>query len=109
MTLLTQLQSATEGNRALDAEIAATLGGMLDQDWKDPRWHDGGPRYTTNLQDAVSLISEGWEWQLEWQTNPDIAICRIGDPSLDMTFEAPTPPLAVCRAAIEAHRSKTEA
>ena len=47
--LIARLEAATEGNWLLDSEIAATISGRLDQDWKDPRWHDGGPRYTTSL------------------------------------------------------------
>lgn len=88
MTLLEQLQSATEGSWELDAAIALALGkpqayfNSFDKDtdgnphegfavvdgpdcFDEPTWGGGGRTwtaecYTTNLQDAVSLEVPGY-------------------------------------------------
>jgi len=79
-TLIEQLETAREGSRELDAEIARVLGyeafDRSAQSFGDT-WcmKDGDairdlPRWSSNLQDTVDLVPEGWAWELSHDRNP---------------------------------------
>lgn len=153
MTLLSQLEAATEGSAALDRLIAREFGWHRVEPrftrskhgaWIAPEdfcgvysdgspkldglhgttMHFGPPRYTTNLQDAVSLVPEGWTWQVSNRApKPHKGRAYIHNGELQFVgggqarnaayqgFEdtAVTPALALCIAIIKAHESKAEA
>lgn len=118
--LLDKLQSASEGSRELDAMIAnelGILGGMAYDHWAAIEAH--APHYTTNLQDAVSLVPEGWlvDQVGEWESpvlrarGPWLAILKR-PPDYKQVVRcdhAPTPALAFCAAIIKAHEARAEA
>ena len=55
-TLIAELEKAEKGSREFDEEIS-----RLDPKWSD--WdppHSCCPYYTTNLQDTIALVPEGW-------------------------------------------------
>ena len=112
--LIAQLESAPEGSRGLDYMIHTKLG-WIDQDqggWDGPNGEhtgEGWPHYTTNLQDAVEALPEGWFWIAGnsaingvsaeiWETREQ-ATCSAW-------AKAPTPALALCIAAIRALKSE---
>lgn len=132
--LLTQLQNATEGSRELDAEIAvATFYQEPDTHGdsayvKLPHKHDDcaagtywlvsrsgmslrtAPHYTTNLQDAVSLVPERCQYAVGNMYQPDghfYAEVSSEDTGQGLG-KASTGPLALCQAIIKAHQSKAE-
>ena len=92
MILMQELERATEGARDLDLAIEIQVFG---------RSRNVMPLYyTTSLDAALTLVSEGWEWQLSFED--DKGICRMGDPLLLIEPEAATPALALCIAALKA-------
>lgn len=97
MTILDQLQNASEGNRELDAQIGAKIRYFSDKaedwmrGWQGPIapylekpghiacWHTDGkmsvwwsvPYYTTSLDAALTLVPEGWGWSISRISNPN--------------------------------------
>lgn len=61
-SLIAELEQAQEGSRILDYRIAYgdAYKGMAAGDLM------GAPHYTTNLQDALGLVPEGYSWQLKY-------------------------------------------
>ncbi len=61
--LITKLEQAPEGNRELDLEIAGLkevgIAILMDED----RTHTG-PRYTTSIDAALTLVPEGLSWMI---------------------------------------------
>lgn len=131
MTLLEQLQGASEGNRELSDQVLLACGWTYGQKDKVWSWWDAqGNRIifnelidpTRNLHDAVSLVPEGWiidqmgEWRQRTlrKRGPWYAILwRVGQRDLDLidarAQHAPTPALAVCIAIIKVHEAIAEA
>lgn len=142
MTLLQKLESAPEGSRELDAEIWASVCNVSDfidfdlaKGWS-PRFEameDGSvnlfavdhaetwqrqsrkaaPHYTTNLQDAVSLVPEGVEWRvggnptaIKYAGEAELADPATGSWQFPIEATGVTPALALCIAIIKAHESK---
>jgi len=112
--LIKDLLGATEGSAVLDVQIHVDIG----QDVIVPI-----PTYTTNLQDALLLVPEGWAWDVDYDkdasANPpwskwvSSAFCH--DASRDpqnpecpkgMCHRAATPALAVCIAALKARNNE---
>ena len=73
--------------------------------------HDSAPRYTASLDDAVTLVPDGWYWRaghgVLWPgwahlnvKHPDH--CDYGD---EHTAHAETPALALCAAALKARET----
>lgn len=81
--LIAKLEAASEGNRELDLDIAIILGDFVvknddeyenalfdkhgmgygtEGQWK--HFEDQLPHYTTSLDAALTLVPEGWEWQI---------------------------------------------
>ena len=120
--ILQKLQSATEGSRDLDCEIAWLTGwdapGSVGQMWRDnypslkvrgpvsrSANNYGVPHFSTNLQDAVSLVSEGHFWAINSGPNgPYVSIWSEDGPR--HWGDSQTAPLAFCIAIIKAHESK---
>lgn len=115
--LIARLEEATEGGWLLDSEISATVHGMLDQDWDDPRWHEGGPAYTTSLDAALTLVPEGSAWAVSIGDDPDVYIRGMPRATVmpprpysganDASECAATPALALCIAALKARQDET--
>lgn len=92
--LIRRLEEATEGSYELSLAVGDFVGSFQ--------------HYTTSIDAALTLVPEGWEWVLEWETNPDIARCKMGNPDIGLIFEAPTLALAFCAAALRARRPDME-
>ena len=119
--LITKLEAATEGSRALSDEVLLTCGWQRSnhQDrrscyWTSPdgRTHSRRPDPTRSLDDAVTLVPEGWLWSVGVQnthkrTGPSAFIWK---PDVKAQFiEAATPALALCIAALKARLVQAEA
>lgn len=60
--MIARLEAATGGSRELDAGIHEHLGKQdRPQHW---RIHADLPLYTTSLDCALSLVPEGWQWEI---------------------------------------------
>ncbi|MGI9489331.1 MAG: hypothetical protein ACR2RF_26275 [Geminicoccaceae bacterium] len=114
--LLQKLQSATEGSRELDMAIARLMN------------YPSGKclHYTTNLQDAVSLVRSRFPrhtWTAQYDPEDDECIAElmgpdwVGGPETGGTYR-PGPeivlkgdrvPIALCIAIIKAHEARAEA
>lgn len=82
--LIAKLEDATEGSRELDAEISAAIGNVVEpcgaNDWavlygtkivegsegrlEDEDWREL-EHYTTSLDAALTLVPEGYLWQIK--------------------------------------------
>ena len=134
MTLIEELEQASEGSRDLDIAIRfETIGDVArcnydefswcsDEDCECPgcgkwlgmhdkrgsypaRWQDDKrlPHYTTNLQDALELVPEGWNWHLITEFDGiNAAVWPPGNAEDFPEITAPTPALALCIAALKA-------
>lgn len=113
--LIARLEAATEGSRELDAEIAKMVGTFRSERSKD-EYHgthfgpDYSPPYTTSIDTALTLMSEGWFWDI--QNEPEFGgYCRmtdvpdIGEKMKDIVGYASTPALATCSAALKAREA----
>ncbi len=129
--LLDKLQRATEGSRELDALIWCHLNGkrfieVFDQPhwrWQTQCFYRERPRspqqvtrdgdvldYTTNLQDAVSLVPEGWSLHLHRVPWNGLIEASLSDGDrLAIQGNASTLTLALCIAIIKAHEARAEA
>ena len=59
-SLIHRLETAAEGSRDLDGDIALLLGWKKDQEV---------PFFTESIDDALTLVPEGWSWRLD-NANP---------------------------------------
>lgn len=107
-----KLQRATEGSRELDDLIWRQV-----NEWQQAKgrgWKydlEFAPHYTTNLQDAVSLVPEGCLWRIGHvgDHRPGIFLAVIMPPKgASIEGESSDPALALCIAIIKAS-SKAEA
>lgn len=101
--LIPRLESATQGSRELDLEIARLMGVVVMRHNRETgrneeytHWH-----YTTNLQDALALIPDGFAWRVK-ATNIEGAMEYSGQVNYEKPSYAPTPALALCIAALKA-------
>lgn len=75
--LIARLESAAEGSRELDRDVAEAVGWerkalAMDSDdyWRtgDMSWtredHEHPPQFTTSLDAALTLVPEGSEWEI---------------------------------------------
>ena len=119
--LIARLEKLTGPDREVDAEIFAEItGNVRSQDyWRFTGLRTKGEaddvafsayckyralRYTASLDAALSLVPEGWEWELSWLAG--VAAAKIGDPLLYLEGEAKTPAIALCIAALKARGIK---
>ena len=97
--LITRLEQAAEGSRDLDLAIEKAF------ERCDPPELLAFPlpHYTTSLDAALTLVPEGWAWDLmAWPNEPsEAAICQPGSPHLGR-WKGATPALALCIAALRA-------
>lgn len=121
--LISALESATEGSRYLDSWITAYLGNNLDQQWKDPRWAEDCPRYSSSIDAALTLVPKAFEDDIsgdfgigEWskKTHEKIGGACVwflanGDLQSPGTIQVKgrgqTPALALCIAALKARQA----
>lgn len=125
--LISRLESAPEGNRELDAEIAlrcfpeSYTRKTPDSDTRNG-WVTGvlngkpfasveAPRYTTSLDAAMSLVPEGFVWQAmtDYGGYHQAAVSRHNGPFwTDTSTIAATAPLALCAASLKARVSDNQ-
>ena len=121
--LLERLYAATEGSRELSDEVLLALGwrrkeGPYSQPamwWKPPfepsTWRERRPNCTESVDDALSLVPEGWHWTAgnsrTWSGDVQ-SRASIFRPDIHgyIRADAPTPALALCIALIKAHEAK---
>lgn len=94
----------------MNAEITARMAGATLEVQSDGRrayhrdgfWVSVGPvlNYTTSLDDALTLVPDGWEWALYCELGKYRV--EMGDPMRNLPAEAATPALALCIASIQA-------
>ena len=101
--LIARLGAASEGSRALDWEIHVRNG--LD----GVGMHATHPAYTTSLDAALTLVPDGWDWQVEGGTPPMCAMVSDNGGKFliqgDQEFYAyhkTSPALALCIASLKA-------
>ena len=124
--LIARLEAATEGSRELDYKIALTQGWTLQKMKGDrkPYWREPGetqyymrstygpPHYTTSLDDAMTLVPEGCDVDLQTRKRY-CSIYRWDDSRgygvpLGSTCDAETPVLALCIAALKAREATND-
>ena len=119
-SLIAELETAKEGGRRLDYGIARLLGRSvprfvdIEEIISNPeaevvRLKGGGvstgfrpPRYTTSIDAALTLVPEGWNWQIS-----DIGLAWVGthlaaNKPVRFDGDAATPALALCISALKA-------
>jgi hypothetical protein len=120
--LIERLEKATGPDRELDAKLAFVNGAWaagVDEGVPWVQWakntaveiNDELPRYTASIDAALTLVPEGWEWEL-YSNPPSAWLCERGyDPD---TYNGKTalastksPAIALCIAALKA-RSAAE-
>ena len=124
-TLIAELERATEGSRELDAKIAMALYPTLATFRDDPERGTGhwisdkaGPvfalDYTTSLDAALTLVSEGWSLAnlydaVDPKDRPWVGvILRRDEPRYKLpekVLGAPTYAMALCIAALKARQA----
>lgn len=103
--LIARLEAATGPDRELDRAIAKALGVMP---LYEMRGQIGGswPDCTASIDAALTLVPEGWLWQVEWighQTRKRVGNCILWQPHEPaLSGQAATPALAICIAALRA-------
>lgn len=112
--LITRLEAAEGPDRELDAEIFLQIDpdatdngdGTFDSPYFDQSHHH--PRkYTASIDAALTLVPEGWIWQL----SPTYAeVFELVDSTGFGGFcaDAPTPANALCIAALKAREASNE-
>jgi hypothetical protein len=108
--LIAKLAAASEGSRALDADVAETQGWSSDADdnWIGPGGAIASPHYTTSLDAALTLVPEGYLWLLGNTGLSDGRGAYRGDvychPRGGAIGVSNTPTLALCIAALKARQ-----
>lgn len=111
-SLIERLEAATGPDRELDAEIAILAGGLPHGEHfprpdgsivsylpDKPKHITRSKHYTASLDDALTLVPEGWDWTLD-RVNDGLTIsARCG--THDQFFGA-TPAIALTIAALKA-------
>lgn len=125
-TIAEKLQSSTEGNRDLDLEVLNALGANRSWYWLDQRAETitcnrygpdaiGNPvcgleRFTTSVDDALSLVPDGFDWLLangithKCEPPYGVQILRADGTGKNVIAEAESSsaPIAICIAALRA-------
>ena len=122
--LVARCEAATEADRQLDADISVTIYGgeivwkqsVTGEAWPHRRYaskaHIGGfgrapvEPVTASLDAAVTLVPEGWRWEVHWQSESRSAALvqpfgQVHWATLRQA-SADTPALALCAAALRA-------
>jgi len=120
--LIARLEAATVGSRELDAEIWLSI--MKNGESMLMALRES-PHYTASLDAALTLVPEGWAWELDWDKDGDAtpawstwsasAFCHPADRDPQnphcprgMSRKAKTPALALCIAALRAREKRDE-
>jgi hypothetical protein len=121
-SLIEELEAATVGSRALDADIFWTINLPHSEHWPTThRWVSMVPAYTTSIDAALTLVPEGWPiTEMSWWPSVPKGyesenVARVGIMGLDYAgfgnhklrfrAEAKTPALAFCIAALKARQT----
>ena len=104
--LIAKLEAAAEGSRELDFEIEAVVLQPLSGKGLQP------PRYTTSIDAALTLVPNGWHYQIiKWRCGLgrkkaiEVRLAESGAKYFDEpTAAANTPALALCIAALKARK-----
>lgn len=120
MTLIEKLETAEAGSRELSDEVLLALGwmeGPLNTTiWYRPDYsvvpESENLEPTTNLQDAVDLVPEGWDWGAGYghengdPEGEEVIFAVVGKPDKGLSTpgeaNAATPALALCAAILRA-------
>lgn len=97
--LIERLERATGPSRDLDGEIAL-YNGMYRGDVFLGR----APEFTVSLDAALTLVPQGWQWQLDNCGGGGDTPCRC-ELGTDIWAEAATPALALVAAALKARQT----
>jgi hypothetical protein len=118
LALAERCEQAAGPDRELDAEIALAIGYTREKKgrqriawWRNPKgqqlgydgWHNFPPSFTASLDAAVTLVPEGWGYELrQGNSGARRALCRMWDGRGIWTrgTVAATPALALCAAAL---------
>lgn len=93
-------EDALCSSRQLDADIWRAIPDHSANGDKSNSFY--APRYTMSLDDAASLIPDGYDWILE-RVNSGMTICaRVGHNDPDRTSWGETPALALAAASLRA-------
>ena len=118
-SLIAELEAAKEGSRELDEKIALSSGWTVREDsygdnitepletwevWEHPdfslpegNYYQDPPPYTTSLDAALTLVPEGWSWQLSSNE------CELTHEKHEHIWvSVPIATLALCIAALKA-------
>lgn len=115
--LIARLEAATEGSETLNEIIAVDLGyvylpgdgfTMYQASWMKDNEKVALPDWTRSLDAALSLVPEGWIWDVTstgaaWVMTDQSAAERLGE-DLHLMASGATPALALCIAALKARR-----
>lgn len=119
MTLIEQLEAATEPSRELDAEISITIGEMTPkqvQEWREhidilhfPEVDVQEPEYwTSSIDAAMTLLPEGWVWAManNFHAPGYVVGLHRKTPFAAAEGESGVPAIAICIAALKAKEAK---
>ncbi|MDH3376209.1 MAG: hypothetical protein OEQ39_04475 [Gammaproteobacteria bacterium] len=98
--LIERLEAAESGSRELDANIALSMGGSvkLVPGPNGAQW----PHYTTSIDAALTLVPEGWRWQVSgFEASGEACVDSLAL-DLERYGAAATPALALVIAALRA-------
>ena len=114
--LAERCEAATGPDRKLDMAIVHALSGVLGEPWPEATGmrmveacdsfedsRDTVARYTASLDAAMTLVPEGWIWDVT-STGTAWVMEDGGDPQL--FGDAATPALALCAAALRAKEER---
>lgn len=102
--------SASEGLRELGARLRAATGSDRELDGAvakllDPDRATAPPDYTASVDRCVELVQRvlpGWSWHVGWDATGVLPYARLRRAERLVAASAPTVPLALLRAAVEA-------
>jgi len=113
--LIKRLQALTAPCREVQADIHCLVDGWerrwnekleITLFWKGGRWISYGsiPPYLSSIDSAMTLVPEGWDWQLQSSDTGDFLSCFWSDKLgiNDIYERGVTPAIALCIAALKA-------
>ena len=106
--LITALEAAEGPSEQLDAEISHFLHeedfGRLDENRPSTGWHPSTPAYTASLDAALTLVRNGFSWEVGQDITFYISAIVCGH-DVHASAEGKTPALALSVAALKARAS----
>lgn len=111
-SLIARLEAATGPDRELDLDLwwackaNNPTGAPMDADYKALNLAmNDAPRYTASIDAAQTLVPEGMKWSVgSWSDNfATVGKDSLGKDAVNICIEpAPSPPIALCIAALKA-------